>query len=164
MKRLTLLRHAKAEAYDSRGDHKRALSRRGITDALLVGEFLYESNLSPHRFLVSDAKRTAQTAELVAQANKLREDVIEYDAKLYVGYSVVDFLKRMATISDVHKHVAIVGHNPWISDMASEFVSGFYDNLPTTGCLLIDFEINSWQELSTGMGEIHSYVSPKTLI
>src|SRR5690606_25377106 len=62
MRRLVLMRHAKAE----RGgpgveDFDRALTERGVTDAALVGAALARSGITPDLTLASAAARTRQT-------------------------------------------------------------------------------------------------------
>ena len=67
MRRLLLLRHAKAERSQPGGrDHDRILSKRGRNDAAAVGAYLVRHRLVPDRALVSTSARTRETWTLVA--------------------------------------------------------------------------------------------------
>ena len=68
MRRLTLMRHADARWKDAAvSDLERSLSRRGSTAAELMARRLLELELVPDLVLVSPARRTQQTAEIVAR-------------------------------------------------------------------------------------------------
>ena len=84
MKKLILIRHAKSSWDDSFiKDHDRILSERGLTDAPLIGKFLYKKNIIPDLILASTAKRASKTAELVLE--ELGDDVrIKYDKNIYL--------------------------------------------------------------------------------
>ena len=67
MRRLLLLRHAKAERSQPGGrDHDRVLTQRGRADAKTLGAYLARHRLVPDRALVSTAARTRETWERVA--------------------------------------------------------------------------------------------------
>ena len=69
MRRLLLLRHAKAERSQPGGrDHDRILSKRGRNDAAAVGGYPVRHKLVPDRALVSTSARTRETWDLVATA------------------------------------------------------------------------------------------------
>ena len=62
MKRLLLLRHAKAERGGA-DDLKRALEKRGIKDSARMGRFLRDDIYIPELILSSNSTRTRQTLE-----------------------------------------------------------------------------------------------------
>ena len=66
MKRLILLRHAKADwAENGLDDFDRPLSNEGRGEGLLLAPWLIQNDLLPDHALVSPALRTRQTWELV---------------------------------------------------------------------------------------------------
>src|SRR4029077_7649303 len=68
LKRLTLMRHADARWKDPGvSDVDRPLSRRGTTAAEAVARRLLELELVPDLLIASPARRTQQTAEIVAR-------------------------------------------------------------------------------------------------
>src|SRR5580704_13431240 len=66
MKRLYLLRHAKAvPAEPALDDHGRELTVRGMHDAAAMARYIHKNGYQPSLLLVSTSARTRQTAELV---------------------------------------------------------------------------------------------------
>ena len=66
MKRLVLLRHAKAiPASPDLDDRDRRLADRGRSDAIRIGQFLKEESCVPELVLCSTALRTRETLDLV---------------------------------------------------------------------------------------------------
>ena len=69
MRRLLLLRHAKAERLQLAGsDQNRPLTERGRSDAVRVGAYLARHAFVPDGALVSPSARTRETWSLVAKA------------------------------------------------------------------------------------------------
>ena len=69
MRRLLLLRHAKAERSQPGGrDHDRVLAERGRADAKKLGVYLARHAFVPDRAVVSTAARTRETWALLATA------------------------------------------------------------------------------------------------
>ena len=62
MKRLILLRHAKAVSGSSSGDRDRVLAARGQTDAPKIGAHMRRKKWLPDLVLCSPAARTEETA------------------------------------------------------------------------------------------------------
>ena len=73
MRRLMLLRHAKAAPGDGLDDYDRELTERGRADARAVGEIIAKSDLKPDLVVYSGARRARETAELVLK--RLSQDV-----------------------------------------------------------------------------------------
>jgi len=71
MRRLLLLRHAKAErSAPGASDHERALIERGSIDAVKIGAYMAGHALTPDRVLVSTATRCQQTWKAASGAFK----------------------------------------------------------------------------------------------
>ena len=71
-RRLTLLRHAKAEAVDAYAeDYERPLTHRGSIEAQEMASRIVKRDLVPDLILVSPAERAWATAEIVATACEL---------------------------------------------------------------------------------------------
>ena len=66
MARITLIRHGKAEMPRvGENDFDRGLVQRGIQNARVVGQFMLAHKMLPDLVLVSSARRTQQTYELM---------------------------------------------------------------------------------------------------
>jgi phosphohistidine phosphatase len=115
MKRLILLRHAKAERCASSGeDFDRALTEAGRRAAAAAGEALARAGLIPDVALVSPAVRTRQTFE--AAAPSLPDARPELRQELYEGSAAS---LRQAAQSCDGDTVLLVGHNPGIGALAA---------------------------------------------
>lgn len=120
MRRLILLRHAKAERAAASGrDFDRPLSPRGEDDARLMGQALARAGLKPDLALVSPAARTARTWEIAAEA--LGEAVVETDPKLYHASprTLRGFVEAAEDRADT---VVLVGHNPGLQELALQLL------------------------------------------
>ena len=83
MKRLYLLRHAKAVAVEpGQDDHGRALTVRGMHDAGAMARYLLKNDFTPELMLISTSARTRQTADLVLREITARPD---YREALYLA-------------------------------------------------------------------------------
>lgn len=111
MKRLILMRHAKAERSSPGGDFERALTDRGRFDAALMGRLLLDEGLVPDIGLVSTARRTRQTwdeasAAFPSAASRALGGLYNADAGRIL------FEAEAAGVE--HDAVMVVGHNPGI--------------------------------------------------
>ncbi len=68
MRRLLLLRHAKAIPSTGRNDYDRALIERGRRDAAQIGAFVAETGMIPDLVIYSGAERARETAAIVLKA------------------------------------------------------------------------------------------------
>ena len=86
MKRLTLMRHADARWKDPGvSDFERPLNRRGTTAAEAMARRLLELELVPDLLLASPARRTQQTAEIVARELSLPPRHVLREEALYLA-------------------------------------------------------------------------------
>jgi phosphohistidine phosphatase len=117
MKRLILLRHAKAERSAPSGrDFDRPLSSRGLSDAARAGRALASAGLIPDVVLVSAAVRTVQTWERAAAA--LPDAKVQIRQDLYNAPS--ERLLAVAQAEHDAQTVMIIAHNPGIGALAYE--------------------------------------------
>jgi phosphohistidine phosphatase len=116
MKRLILLRHAKAERQAPSGeDFDRPLSPEGRRDAAAAGEALARAGLIPDLALVSAATRTRETFQ--AAAASLPDVRLEPRRDLYDAPAAA--LRHAAGEAD-GETVLVVAHNPGVGALARE--------------------------------------------
>ena len=117
MRRLLLLRHAKAVPLSLEDDFDRVLTESGRDDARRIGEWMAEANLAPDRCLYSGAARTRETYELLAQALPRPIEAVEQNA-LYEAtrFLIVGLLRELPANARAH---LVVGHNPGMADVAN---------------------------------------------
>jgi phosphohistidine phosphatase len=120
MRRLILLRHAKAEPRSlGLDDFDRGLTERGRRDATLMGKVLAREGLVPDLALVSPARRTEETWRLAAEAfpTAREKPVAElYDAPPMVIREAIDEASGEA------EALIVVGHNPGLHEVAVQLM------------------------------------------
>ena len=148
MRRLILMRHAKAEAKAASGDDfDRALTDRGYRDAEIMGRVLAEAGMTLDLALVSAAERTRQTWDGVSRA--FPDVQARFDRKLYNAASgqVRDVVERAA---DAAETILLIGHNPGVPmAMLELMIEGAEPasvlekargSFPTSSCVAFEFD------------------------
>ena len=169
MRRLMLLRHAKTARDSATGkDRDRALDARGLLDAPEIGAWLVEEGYSPERILVSTATRTRQTWDLLPES--LRKAEIEHRPDLYLA-ELPDLMACLRETVGNPQSLMIIGHNPGLHEMALALVHDgdpvgrqeLNRNLPTSGFVCIDFDVDDWQGVALQCGTLQRFMTPKLL-
>jgi len=114
-----LMRHAHAEWPGYSGeDFDRPLTPRGLADAAAAASAMRTAGKIPDSLLVSPARRTRQTAEIVARELGLPAAALQFSEALYNAPPAVlaHELKRAGTGG----LVLLVAHNPGISGLAQK--------------------------------------------
>ncbi len=113
-KRLYILRHAQAlSAADT--DRNRALSPKGVEDALALGNAMVRKDFVPDFVAVSPAVRTMQTFENIMQALPDVPRVSPDD--LYNGMAG-DLVGCIQDIDEAHENILLIAHNPGVHELA----------------------------------------------
>jgi phosphohistidine phosphatase len=147
--RLTLIRHGNAEWKDgSFPDFDRPLNKKGMSEAEGIGKVLMEAGLVPELLLTSTAKRTQQTAEIVGRMLGLATRRVKLMEQLYLARAEVILSHVQATGPKV-QHLALVGHNPGISELARELVPKETElpELSTASAVTLTFTTKAWGNL-----------------
>jgi phosphohistidine phosphatase len=148
--RLTLIRHANAEWKDSSFDDvERPLNPRGMREAESIGKLLMEQKLVPDVMLVSTAQRTKQTAEILLRRLDLPARRVQFSEQLYLARPDAILALAQATAAAV-RHLAIVGHNPGISELARSLApeAAPVGDLSTGSACTLTFVVESWAGLA----------------
>jgi len=172
MKRLFLLRHAKAVPSDSNTeDFARTLMLSGMQDAGAMARHLRKNDYTIGLILCSSAARTAQTGELVVQQ---MECEIEYRENLYLA----DASKILAAVRGAPASVSslmMVGHNPGLEALAALLArepvrrkerarhEALEEKFPTCALAVLDFDVGRWRDVAPGTGKLVEFVRPKDL-
>lgn len=115
MKRLWLLRHAKAGPY-SADDFGRALAPRGRKNAPFMGEKLAAVGCEPQRILCSAGRRAVET--MCGVLPSLPADLsIEVRRRLYT-FSPGAVLECLRAQPEDTGDIMVVGHNPALQELA----------------------------------------------
>lgn len=135
---LYLLRHAKSSWESYEDDHDRVLSERGRNDASTLGEYLHENNINFENTLCSSSQRTRETISIINTVSPHSIDEINYLDSLYHASSnkIKEVVKNYS-----NKSLLIVGHNPGISELISDFLKSNFVDYPT--CVFAQFKLTS---------------------
>jgi len=162
-KHLYLLRHAQsAEKQTAHTDKERELTPLGVKEALIMGTYLFKEKLIPDIVVSSDAVRAFTTAGIVSDALHLDLDKVSREEELYEA-SVRVLMAFLNQIDDAHSRVLCVGHNPSLSYLAEYITGSEIGDMVTAGLVIIKLNIQSWKEVSQGIGSFELYTYPELL-
>jgi len=160
MKRLTLIRHAKSSWKDLLlPDSERPLNGRGKRDAPLMGARLAIAGFKPELIVTSPAKRARKTAAAISKQLSRHPDIVE-DPRIY-GAGTTDLLDLIGGLPIDLEDVAIVGHNPGLTELANLLADAGIGNVPTTGVVRLELDIALWSEVEPGLGRLVDFDWPK---
>jgi len=168
MLRLLLLRHAKAAWPAGVSDLERPLAKRGQGAAVLMGQYLKDEGLMPDLALVSPARRTQETWDLVRPI--IGEVETRLDGRIYEA-PVGRLLTVLQEVEPEARTVLMIGHNPGFEDLAKLLIGeGDMDGIlrlgqkyPTAALAVIDFAQASWREVQRRAGRLERFMTPKSL-
>jgi phosphohistidine phosphatase len=172
MRRLILLRHAKTESHAPSGeDIDRRLDQRGEDDAAAIGRWMAEQRCRLGHVLVSTAVRARKTWDIVEPLVDGATVEVTHLPELYLA-EPTDILHAIRETSGIDARcLMVIGHNPGLHELALMLTGGGHDNalrllagnLPTSGLIVIDFDIADWGDVAFRQGRLMQFVSPKLL-
>ncbi len=147
-RRLTLLRHGKAQPIDACAeDFERPLTRRGCIEAQEMATRIVYRDLIPDLILVSPAERAWATAEIIATACELDPKQLQCARELYLATPEATWRLLTGRNSGLG-HIMICGHNPGLSQIASRFGPKTQPReLPTAGIATAFWHNAQWATL-----------------
>ncbi|QIB35419.1 SixA phosphatase family protein [Ancylobacter pratisalsi] len=165
MLRLFLLRHAKSAWPDNVPDRDRPLGPRGRRGAPAMGDYMAKEGLVPARVLVSPARRTIETWDLVSARvasapHALYEEAI-YDAS---AEALLALIGNQGTASPL----MLVGHNPGMEQLAARLLpreqrAPLLAKYPTGALAVIDLPIEDWSQPKAGKGTLERFITPRAI-
>lgn len=158
-KKIYLIRHSYAEEPNGKQDFERHLTLNGQSTVRALGRHLINQNFNPDIILCSSSVRTTETAINLVEELEISEQVVSYEEVIY-NASVREMLEVLNTVSEDHKEVAIIGHNPTIT-FFGEYLSGsVIGNMEPAGVVTIKIPKLKWAEVSQGTGTFEGYYHP----
>lgn len=154
------MRHGKSSWKHDVSDRERPLKTRGFRDVELVAKDFLSKSAVPRIIFSSPAKRALSTCEVFNNSSSYLQKNITIVEDLYdfSGENVIHFIKNLP--NEINE-VMIFGHNHAFTSISNIFGDVFIDNLPTSGLVKINFEINNWKDLKRGKTEF--VIIPKEL-
>ncbi len=149
MKKLILVRHAKATQDTAFKDFDRNIIPKGVKNAILVAQ---KSKLlldSSYTIWSSTAVRAFETCKIFAQVWEYDLNQIILKDDLYT-FDCEALEKIIKTCPCTTKKLVIFGHNNALTNFANQFGSQYIDSIPTSGLVSIIFDVDNWQEIRKG--------------
>jgi len=160
MKTLTLVRHAKSSWDFDVDDKDRPLKLRGIQDAHLVSNHVKDKLLAPETVFSSIANRALHTCAIFTRNLNLPYGKVNIVDDMY-DFSGSYLIETIKNCDDNITNLMVFGHNYAITSFVNIYGSTYIDNVPTSGVVVIKFEVSSWKEIDKG--ETVLTVFPKDL-
>jgi len=153
MKRVIIVRHAKAVPYGYDHDFTRDLTDRGMNDAQRIGKELKKMGITPDKMISSPANRAIQTAKIFAENLDFNETQIVEIENLYEGMTTSGFIGLINNLTEEHQTVFFFGHNPSFQYFVNNLLERFYDDMPTCSTVAIDFNVDTWKKVEARSGK-----------
>ncbi len=161
MKRVVIVRHAKAVPYGYDEDFTRDLTDRGMNDAQKIGTELKKMGIEPDSMISSPANRALQTALIFAENMGFKKkDIVEVE-DIYSGLTASEFLSMIKELPETTETAFFFGHNPSFNYFTSNLLENFYDDMPTCSTVAIDFNVDTWKKVEAGSGKKAFQLVPK---
>jgi phosphohistidine phosphatase len=143
------MRHAKSSWKYDLQDVERPLKGRGRTDIAVIAEAFKKKYPNPEIVFCSSAVRAMETCKIFLYNVGFLHKKPEYFSQLYDfgGNNLTEFIKN---IDDQYQHVMVFGHNHAMTYFTNSFGDIYIDNLPTSGLVILEFDIERWQDLRPG--------------
>lgn len=160
MKNLILIRHAKSSWEAPLKDFDRPLMKKGILDAHEVSSNI--SKFLPKTYIMwsSTAARASETALIFAQNISYPIESIVYKDDLYT-FDDKQLEKIIKSCDNSFESVILFGHNEAITNFVNKFGDVFIENVPTSGFVSLQFNVDSWNTINKG--KTHKTIFPKDL-
>jgi len=167
MRRLLILRHARAVPLSREDDFDRVLAESGRDDARRLGVYMADGGYIPDLALYSGAARTRETYAIVSaewrRPVEARAENAIYEATRFL---ILGLLRELPASA---RAALIVGHNPGMADIANlltgEGASAerlrLASKFPTCALAVIAFDRPDWSELAPHTGRLETFVTPQ---
>ena len=156
---LIVLRHAKSDWSGDEADVDRPLAARGRRQAPEAGRWLAAAVEQVDLAVVSPARRTRSTWELVA-AELDSPTRVRFDERVYAA-SAGELLGVVRELSDSVWTAVLVGHNPGVEELVS-LLTGQWVPLPTSALAVVDLA-GPWADAGPSTGALTASGRPPPL-
>lgn len=158
MKKLYLVRHTtKDDEKSNNYDYDIELSEDGKEKAKIMAQNFAKKNPNIDLIVASPAIRTRQTAEIFAQELNYSKTVMLNEV-LYMAF-LNELLETITYTYDTVDSMLLVGHNPSLTALCVTLV-GFKEKFEEGAIMEIEFDCNSWIDISKNNAKLISYEKP----
>jgi len=168
MKTIYLIRHAKSSwKYPELDDHERPLNKRGERDSITIARYFQSCEWQSQTgefagFDVIYSSTATRALDLAQTISDFCHTSLVPDLSFYT-FDADELLEILRNLPDHANCVAIVAHNPAITQVVNRLTVSQIANVPTAGVASIDCPLDSWHELDDGLCDLVSFITPKML-
>lgn len=159
MKKLIVIRHAKADGSFTGADFDKPLQERGRQAAPLIAKKIISRGIQHPFILCSGALRTQQTLSLMNTYFQVPQERIIIDPDLYLA-AAQKLLNAIQQTPDAVDELILIAHNPGVTALINSLAQESIINVPTAGTACILFDTPKWQQLQAN-GKLGYYIFPK---
>ena len=163
---LTLVRHAKSSwNHPYLSDFERPLNKRGLKNAPDMGKRLATQGYKVNTIISSPATRAITTAEFIASQIEFNIQKIRQDERIYEA-SLNTLINLVKTLDNNSISIMLVGHNPGFTMLCNYLTdaNAKVDNMPTCAVAQIEFNENSWGNITEHSGKLIDFDYPRKKI
>ncbi|WP_127845109.1 SixA phosphatase family protein [Psychroflexus aestuariivivens] len=160
MKRLILVRHGKSSWEHNVEDKERPLLKRAYDDARLVINSFKNFVDFEFEIFTSYANRAKSSAEIFQNELNIPDKKFHIKREIYT-FDVNELKSEIERLPNSVDNVMLFGHNPAITNFVNFFGSENYENIPTTGLVVLEFNSSSWNNIQPGITRLNLF--PKNL-
>jgi phosphohistidine phosphatase len=161
MKRVIIVRHAKSVPYGYDNDFYRDLTERGISDAEKISSRLKEMSFTPDMVIASPATRAMRTASIFCKNLGYDVKSIHEEPAFYGEITTQGFIDYIQQLNENIETVFIFGHNPAVYYLVYNMVKYFNADMPTCSTVALDFDVQTWKDVSARGGKLAFQLVPK---
>jgi phosphohistidine phosphatase len=125
-----------------------------------MAQRLLDKKVKIDAFISSPAKRAGKTARIFAKEYKVDKDNIIFRDELY-GAAEDVFYDVISNADDAYKSIAIISHNPGLTDFANLLTDTRIDNIPTCGVFAVTIECKNWSSFKEASKSFLFFDYPK---
>lgn len=152
-KRLFIVRHARPEGFEEKGDLERELLPEGVEEHRYICQKLLDQGYQIDQIFSSPVIRAFQTAEIMAELFSTTVEVVDSLSYQFDPDSLIKDLKQAKS-----PFIAWVGHEPNMSTVVNQLVgkSVLPAGMSKSGVAILDFP----EKIAYGSAKLHSYLVP----
>ena len=121
---------------------------------------LKRMNIQPDFILSSNAIRALHTATIFGRVLGIDFDRFAIAPDIYESNQSTVF-NKLTRLNNEFSSVMVFGHNPAFTEIISLLTEEVIDNLPTTGVVEIEFDIDAWKDIQPHKGVLSFFEYPK---
>lgn len=160
MRRLLLIRHAKSShKFEELDDHERPLNKRGERDSITVARHLADKGETLDVIYSSTAIRALDFAQVLSDFTNI---TLVPELSFYT-FDPDELISIIKSLPDTLYEVAIVAHNPAMTEVVNRLTNEEISKIPTAGVAALNCPIDEWADILEAKAELSYLISPKTL-